>query len=294
MADTPISLAQLTEPVGGDLVPLARVGDEVARVTSVESIINSQVGGDASSNTPNQDTLGVAIGLNNDAEWGGVAIGMNNSAAGTGYQAGAVAIGEGNAVDIGHAFGRSNVVTADGFIFGDSCSVGGDESVALGYRNTITHEQAFIIGHEGVSRLYREHIEAFGSAYAYIVKHLLSKTTTNATPAVMGLTGGEAFKMTIKQDAIVAFTVRITASTQDAAISAVWVLTGAIKNAGGVVSLLGSIVTTFSGADAGASTWQVAVTANDGEDCLEITVTGQAGTTIQWYALVEGLEQWFT
>lgn len=293
MADTPISLAQLTEPVGSDLVPLARVGDEVARVTTLESIINKLVGGDASSNTPNQDTLGMTLGLNNDADWGGVAIGMNNSAAGTGYQAGAVAIGEGNTVDIGHAVGRSNVLNGDAFIFGDSNQASGTESMVLGYRNTATHEQAVVIGMEGVSRLYREHIEAFGSAYGYLVKHLLAKTTTNATPATMVL-AASAFKLTIKQDSVLVFTIRVTACTQDAAVGAAWVLTGAIKNAGGVVSLLGSISTTFSGGDAGASTWQVAVTANDGDDCLEITVTGAAGTTIQWYALVEGLEHWYS
>jgi hypothetical protein len=236
----------------------------------------------------------MTIGLNNTADWGGVAIGLNNSAAGTAYQSGAVAIGEGNTVDIGHAFGRGNTVSNDAFVFGDSSSVSGTESVAIGYRNTAAHEQAVVIGIEGVSRLYREHVEGFGSSYAYITKHLLSKTTTNATPAAMGLSGGEANKLTTRVDSVLAFTVRITATTQDAAISATWIYAGAIKNAGGVVSLLGSIATTFSGADAGASAWQVAVTANDTDDCLEITVTGAAGTTIQWFALVEGLEQWHT
>lgn len=294
MVDTVISLSTLTDPVAADLVPIARAADTTARHATLESVINKLVGGDASSNTPDQDNLGVAIGLNNVADWGGVAIGLNNSAAGTAYQSGAVAIGEGNVVAIGHAFGRSNTVTNDGFVFGDSSAAGGSESVAIGYRGNAATEQSLVIGHEGTSRLYREHVEGFGSAYGYLVRHLLSKTTTNATPAVMGLTGAEAFKLTVRTDSVMVFTIRVSALTVDAGLCGAWVVTGAIKNAGGSVSLLGTIATTFSGADAGASGWVAAVTANDSDDCLEITVTGAAGTTIQWYALVEALEHHFT
>ena len=294
MADTVISLSGLTTPEGADLVPIARAADTTARHVTLESVINKLVGGDASSNTPDQDNLGVAVGLNNTAAWGAVAIGLNNGVTGTAYQSGSVGLGEGNTVDNAHAFGRSNSATNDGYAIGDANAASGNESVGIGFRNTVTHEQAVVIGHEGTSRLYREHIESFGSGYGYLVRHLLSKTTTNATPAVMGLTGAEASKLTVRTDSVMVFTIRISALTVDAGLCGAWVVTGAIKNAGGSVSLLGTIATTFSGADAGASGWQVAVTANDSDNCLEITVTGAAGTTIEWYALVEALEHHFT
>lgn len=292
MAVTKISGATLTTPIGTDKVSLARAGDTTARYTTLEQIVNSQVGGDASSNTPNQDTLGVTLGLNNSAGWGGVAIGLNNSASGTSYQSGAVAVGEGNTVDIGHAFGRGNTVDDDAFVFGDSSVASGTESVAVGYRNTAVSDQSFVFGLEGVSRLYRQHVEGFGSAYGYISKYLLALTTTNATPTVMGLSAATAYKLTVRQDTVYNFTARITATLADAATSAAWVFTGAIKNAGGTVSLLGSIATTFNGADAGASGWAAEITANDTDNCLEITVTGGAGVSVEWYALVEGLEHW--
>lgn len=293
MADTEIGSIVPETPLKDDLVPIARPGDVTARATTIEEIINSQVGGDASSNTPDQDTLGMTLGLNNVAGWGGVAIGLNNSAAGTAYQSGAVAIGEGNTVLTGHAFGRGNTINNDAFVLGDSSEATGTESMAIGYRNTAGHEQAVVIGIEGVSRLYREHVEAFGSAYGYLTRHLLSKVTTDATPIALNLSSS-GYKLTIRQDTVYVFTVRVTATTVDAGVAAAWILSGAIKNAGGTVTLLGAIATTFSGADAGASGWAAAVTANDTDKCLEITVTGAAGVSVEWYAVVEGLEHWRT
>ena len=56
---------------------------------------------------------------------------------------------------------------------------------------------------------------------------------------------------------------------------------GGIKNVSGVVTLVGS-TTTYDDGDAGASTWDIGVTADDANDSLRISVTGSAATNIDW------------
>jgi hypothetical protein len=56
---------------------------------------------------------------------------------------------------------------------------------------------------------------------------------------------------------------------------------GGIKNVSGVVTLVGS-TTTYDDGDAGGSTWDIGVTADDTNDSLRISVTGSAATNIDW------------
>jgi hypothetical protein len=65
---------------------------------------------------------------------------------------------------------------------------------------------------------------------------------------------------------------------------------GTIKTTGGTTALVGSNVTSDKWADAGASTWAATATADNTNKCLAITVTGQAGTTIKWFALITTIE----
>ena len=39
-----------------------------------------------------------------------------------------------------------------------------------------------------------------------------------------------------------------------------------------------------------AATWAVAITADDANDALAVTVTGAAGVSVRWHAVVQGSE----
>lgn len=65
---------------------------------------------------------------------------------------------------------------------------------------------------------------------------------------------------------------------------------GTIKTTGGTTALVGSNIVTDKWADSGASTWAATATADNVNKALAITVTGQAGTTINWFALVITIE----
>lgn len=61
-----------------------------------------------------------------------------------------------------------------------------------------------------------------------------------------------------------------------------WSWSCLIKNESGTVSMVGSAIITELQADSGASTWALAITADNTNKAIAITVTGQAGTSISW------------
>ncbi len=65
---------------------------------------------------------------------------------------------------------------------------------------------------------------------------------------------------------------------------------GTIKTTGGTTALVGSNIVTDKWADSGASTWAAAATADNVNKALTITVTGQAATSINWFALITTIE----
>jgi hypothetical protein len=58
-------------------------------------------------------------------------------------------------------------------------------------------------------------------------------------------------------------------------------------------SIVGAVTLNVQAADAGASTWVVAITADTTNGGLAVTVTGQASTTIRWVAKLESTEVTF-
>jgi len=71
-----------------------------------------------------------------------------------------------------------------------------------------------------------------------------------------------------------------------------WTIEGVIKRGAGVgtTALVGTPTVTSSYADAGASTWDIAVTADTTNGGLRVTFTGQAATTIRTVAQIRTTE----
>jgi len=71
-----------------------------------------------------------------------------------------------------------------------------------------------------------------------------------------------------------------------------WTIEGVIKRGANAAStaLVGTPTVTSSFADAGASTWVIAVTADTTNGGLRVTFTGQAGTTIRTVAQIRTTE----
>jgi lysophospholipid acyltransferase (LPLAT)-like uncharacterized protein len=77
--------------------------------------------------------------------------------------------------------------------------------------------------------------------------------------------------------------------TTDGTVAAHYIRKFAVKNVGGTTSLTGTVTAlgTDYESDAGLD---VAVTANNTTDSLDITVTGIAATAMRWAAVVDAVE----
>ncbi len=104
-------------------------------------------------------------------------------------------------------------------------------------------------------------------------------TTTDATPTVLQT-------ITPTDPSVEMGTARITARDTASGDAAWFYVRWGHKNIGGTVNMVGSVVQD-TGADAGASTWLVAVAANGGNTAIDITVTGEAATNINWDVTTE-------
>jgi len=116
---------------------------------------------------------------------------------------------------------------------------------------------------------------------------VLRNTTTNATPTNVFLDGSAA-RLSIASGKVWAFNMLIVAKDTGNMDGAGYRVVGCIKNNGGTTALVGTVTTTVLGEDQAA--WDVAVTADNTNDALDIKCTGAAARTIRWVASVSVAE----
>jgi hypothetical protein len=120
-------------------------------------------------------------------------------------------------------------------------------------------------------------------------RYHLRNSTADATATTLFRDGSSA-RLIVPARSTWAFKARITAYNSTDEIGAAWDVAGAIRrNAANGTALVGSVASTAytEGAMSGAS---VAVTADDTNEALQISVTGLASKTIRWHAVVETSE----
>ncbi len=123
---------------------------------------------------------------------------------------------------------------------------------------------------------------------------MVNKQTTDATPTALSLQGATVNRMVLPTDKSWAFTIRLVAVQSAGVAGAVGdayraTIEGLIKNVAGTTSLVGTPVFVGEMADADAS-WSVEVSADNTNNALAITVTGQVDKTIRWVAHIQMTE----
>jgi len=123
-------------------------------------------------------------------------------------------------------------------------------------------------------------------------EYMLGVITANATPTVLTTNqapvSGATNQIAVPAASGMAFTAEIVGLSGATVFRQL--IRGTIKTTGGVTALVGSNVVTDKWADSGASTWAATATADNTNKALAITVTGQAATNINWFALITTLE----
>jgi hypothetical protein len=100
---------------------------------------------------------------------------------------------------------------------------------------------------------------------------------------------GASTRLTIPSGKVMFCDILISGIKSDGSAAACYKRKVAIKNVGGTTSLVGSVETIGTDIEDNAST-DVAITADNTNDALQINVTGIAAETWRWVAVIEGLE----
>jgi hypothetical protein len=127
---------------------------------------------------------------------------------------------------------------------------------------------------------------------------ILGKQTTNATATALtcdGAAAGTTNQVILPNNSAYTFTGTLIANVTGGAASSSWEFRGAIERGANAAStvLVGTPRIDNIGYDSAASFWTFALTADTTNGGLQVTVTGQAGTTIRWVAKIETTEVTF-
>lgn len=234
---------------------------------------------------------GTAIGYNTNASNTGVAVGFNAVASTYGVGIGHGALANTYGVAIGHdAYGHLRG-TAIGFH-----ADGREYGIAVGrYTNTNSKKFATAIGE--YSECYRTaetstNIDANAAQKNNVVQGRWSASIAGgagATEILCAAIASERF--TIRPSSHLAFRITVVARDNVANEGAMYTFEGLIKrDAAGntVMSVCNKTVVHEDDA-----TWDCAVTADDTNEALIITVTGDGTNPVQWAAVLEGVETHF-
>jgi hypothetical protein len=115
---------------------------------------------------------------------------------------------------------------------------------------------------------------------------ILARQTTDATPTVLASTtsaAGTTNQVILPNNSAYFFRGEVISGVTGGGNTKGWTIEGVIKRGANAAStaLVGTPTVTSTYADAGASTWTIAVTADTTNGGLRVTFTGQASTTIR-------------
>lgn len=234
----------------------------------------------------------------------------NGNTASSDYSA--VVNGEANTASNQYAFiGSGSSNTANGFM---SSIVGGAGNTSSGFistvsggTNNIANGDLTIIngGKLGTARSIagysvfpacNEPIAASNGVHQSAVL-LLARQTTDATATRLTSNTSSAAttnQLILPNNSAYYFRGSVTSGVTGGGNSAMWTFEGGIKRGANAAStiLIQSVINPVA-ADAGASTWIVALSADTTNGGLAVTVTGQASTTIRWVCKIETTEMTF-
>ena len=119
-------------------------------------------------------------------------------------------------------------------------------------------------------------------------KYISRGTTTDATQTEIFVGGTASNRISLQNNAVMSFEVLVTATRETTFGGAGWQFVGLLENNAGVVSILGTVTKRVMGKTTAA--YDVSVDETDVNDALRIRVTGDAGHTVRWMAVVNTVE----
>jgi hypothetical protein len=199
------------------------------------------------------------------------------------------------------AIGIGATTTASrAFSFGDNCIASASYSFSIGRSTKASFNYSYAFGYN--TEATRKGVMVFGGGQfasrgdAQCGTMVLRRATTDATPTVLTSDGGTPAginEVQLPNNSAHSFSGTIIARQQASAGSdyASWEIKGALlRDGSAATTVLGNGIKNKLFASAGASAWDIALTADTTNGGLAITVTGAAATNIRWVATVNTSE----
>jgi hypothetical protein len=269
--------------VGGSSNTAAAAGTNsviVGGQSNGASGVNAIIAG-GSTNTASGLRSTVAGGLNNTASGQDAAVigGQSNTASTT------------NAVVVGGQSGNSSAASAS-ILGGTTNTANGVAATVIGGGYSTTRS---ITGNVVIPASVIPISTGIGVSQTATL--VLARQTTDATATVLtsnNQAAGTVNQVILPNNSAYFFRGSITSGVTGGGNSAMWSFEGGIKRGANAASttLIQSVINPVA-ADAGASTWIVALSADTTNGGLAVTVTGQAATTIRWVCKIETTEMTF-
>ena len=120
---------------------------------------------------------------------------------------------------------------------------------------------------------------------------LVGRNKTTSGSAVNIFLDGASQRISVIDGTAMFVTINIGGIKSDGSAGAHYIRKVAIKNVGGTTSLIGAIPVSVIGTDVeDNATYDVAISADNANDALDIQVTGVAGEILRWTVHIEGVE----
>lgn len=166
-------------------------------------------------------------------------------------------------------------------------------STILGGRRGITRQ---ITGYVAMPACNIPIADASGVSQAGFL--IVGVQTTDATTTVLRSdvsATGSTNQLTLANNSAYVVKGSVIATVTGGGNTKAWTFEGAIKRGANAAatSIVGAFAVNTIAADAGASTWTIAVSADTTNGTLQVQVTGQAATTIRWVCKLESTEVTF-
>ena len=166
-------------------------------------------------------------------------------------------------------------------------------ALVLGHKAKSAQQYATAIGYEAYSDIIGKYAYASGkfSAYGDALggMYILRADTTDATATVLttnNSTAAATNQIVAASDTCIMFSGTLVAMQNGAQDQGGWEIKGLLKNDGGTTTLVSSNIQTF----ADGNGWVVALTADNTNNALAITCTGEAAHNIRWVANIQTSE----
>jgi len=169
----------------------------------------------------------------------------------------------------------------------------GNRSVVIGDNNDCTVADAYALGTQAKSSVRGKYAYASGQfaavGDAQGGQFILRADTTDATATVLTTNNNSnlaANQIVAASDTCITFDGTITAMQNGAQAYASWKIEGLLVNDGGTTTLANSATTVIQN----LSSWGMALSADNTNNALAITVTGEAAHNIRWVANIRTTE----